>query len=79
MATLYVIATPIGNLEDITYRAVRLLGEIDALACEDTRRTRIIYEKYGIRSPRVILSYREQNEEKAGKKIRLGDSPCGRT
>jgi 16S rRNA (cytidine1402-2'-O)-methyltransferase len=69
MATLFVIATPIGNLEDITFRAVRVLGETDALACEDTRHTRIIFEKYGIKSPGRIFSYREQNEETAGVRI----------
>lgn len=65
MAKLVVIATPIGNLEDITFRAVRMLGELDALACEDTRRTRIIFEKHGISSPRTIFSYREANEAQA--------------
>jgi len=69
MATLFIIATPIGNLEDITLRAVRILGEIDALACEDTRRTRILYEKHGIKSPSTIFSYREQNEAAAGARI----------
>jgi 16S rRNA (cytidine1402-2'-O)-methyltransferase len=69
MAVLYIIATPIGNLEDITLRAVRVLGEIDALACEDTRRTRILYEKHGIKSPPTIFSYREQNEAAAGARI----------
>jgi len=65
VAKLVVIATPIGNLEDITYRAVRMLGEVDALGCEDTRRTRILFERYGIQSPRTIFSYREANEAQA--------------
>ncbi len=69
MGKLYIIATPIGNLEDITFRAVRTLGEVDALACEDTRRTRILYEKHGIKSPGIIFSYREQNEDRAGERI----------
>jgi len=68
-ARLYVIATPIGNLEDLTLRAMRILGEIDALGCEDTRRTRILFEKHGIRSPRTIFSYREANETAAGARI----------
>jgi 16S rRNA (cytidine1402-2'-O)-methyltransferase len=66
---LLLIATPIGNLEDITLRAVRVLGEVDVLACEDTRHTRKIFERHGIRGPRTILSYREQNEDQAGARI----------
>lgn len=58
--TLYVVATPIGNLEDITYRAVRLLGEADCIACEDTRQSAKLLDHYGIRKPRV--SYHEHNE-----------------
>jgi 16S rRNA (cytidine1402-2'-O)-methyltransferase len=69
MAKLVVIATPIGNLEDITLRAVRVLGELHALACEDTRHTRILFEAHGIPSPRIILSYREKNESQAESKI----------
>lgn len=69
MGTLYVIATPIGNLEDITYRAVRVLGELDALACEDTRITPRLLERYGIERPRTMFSYHEHNEEMAGKRI----------
>jgi 16S rRNA (cytidine1402-2'-O)-methyltransferase len=69
VAKLLIIATPIGNLEDMTLRAIRVLGELDALACEDTRHTRILFEKYGIHSPRTILSYREQNEAHAGSRI----------
>ncbi len=69
MAKLVVIATPIGNLEDITLRAVRVLGELNALACEDTRHTRILFEAHGIASPRIILSYREKNESQAESRI----------
>src|SRR5271166_2210493 len=57
---LYVVATPIGNLEDMTYRAVRVLGEVDVIACEDTRQTRKLLEHYGIQKPTV--SYHEHNE-----------------
>jgi 16S rRNA (cytidine1402-2'-O)-methyltransferase len=57
---LYVVATPIGNLEDITYRAVRVLGECDLIACEDTRQSHKLLEHYGIRKP--TISYHEHNE-----------------
>ena len=57
---LYLVATPIGNLEDITYRAVRLLGEADLIACEDTRQTHKLLERYAIHKPTV--SYHEHNE-----------------
>ena len=78
MGTLILIATPIGNLEDITHRALRVLAEVDALACEDTRTTRKIFERYEIRSPRIIFSYHEHNEERAGKRI-MGLLDDGRT
>ena len=58
--TLYLIATPIGNLEDITHRAVRLLGEVDLIACEDTRHTKKLMSHYGINTKTV--SYHEHNE-----------------
>jgi len=58
--TLYLVATPIGNLEDITYRAVRLLREADVIACEDTRQTRKLLDHYGITKP--LVSYHEHNE-----------------
>jgi 16S rRNA (cytidine1402-2'-O)-methyltransferase len=58
--TLYVVATPIGNLEDITYRAVRVLKEADLIACEDTRHTAKLLHHYEIDKPTV--SYHEHNE-----------------
>ncbi|HEY2914645.1 MAG TPA: 16S rRNA (cytidine(1402)-2'-O)-methyltransferase [Candidatus Angelobacter sp.] len=58
--TLYVVATPIGNLEDISFRAVRVLKEADLIACEDTRHTAKLLHHYGIDKPTV--SYHEHNE-----------------
>lgn len=63
--SLIVIPTPIGNLEDITYRAVRVLGELEALACEDTRHTRRIFDHYGIARPRFLYSCHGHNERGA--------------
>jgi 16S rRNA (cytidine1402-2'-O)-methyltransferase len=58
--TLYIVATPIGNLEDMTYRAVRVLREAGLIACEDTRHTAKLLAHYGIEKPTV--SYHEHNE-----------------
>ncbi len=71
--TLYLVATPIGNLEDITFRAVRTLKEVNLIACEDTRHTRTLLDRYGIRT--ALLSYHEHNEHRRAPELvrRLAD------
>ncbi len=64
---LYVVATPIGNLEDITLRALRVLKEAGRIACEDTRHTRKLLEHYGISRP--LVSYHEHNEAAAAETL----------
>ncbi len=62
MSRLYVVATPIGNLEDVTARAVRVLGEVSAIAAEDTRITSRLLARHGIRKP--LISYRAPVERR---------------
>jgi 16S rRNA (cytidine1402-2'-O)-methyltransferase len=64
---LYVVATPIGNLEDITARALRVLKEVDVVACEDTRRTRALLSHFDIHTPTV--SYYEHNKLTRGPQL----------
>lgn len=59
MATLYIVGTPIGNLEDVTLRALRVLKEVDVILCEDTRVTKRLLEKYAI-TGKQLTAYNEQ-------------------
>lgn len=61
MPTLYIVATPIGNLEDISFRALRILREVALIAAEDTRKTRRLLTAYGIKTP--LTSYHEHSRE----------------
>ena len=56
---LYIVPTPIGNLEDVTLRALRILGEVDLVACEDTRHTRRLLDRHGVAAR--LISYHEHN------------------
>ena len=66
-STLYLVATPIGNLSDITYRAVKVLSEVDFIAAEDTRNTPKLLMHYGIKKP--LVSYYEHNKRERGEYI----------
>ncbi len=73
--TLYIVATPIGNLEDLTFRAVRVLREVDVIACEDTRQTRKLLDHYGIQT--AAVSYHEHNEQARAEQL-VGELEQGR-
>ena len=64
---LYIVPTPIGNLEDITFRAVRVLKEVDLVAAEDTRHSQVLLNHYGIRTP--LTSYHEHNERSKAREL----------
>lgn len=64
---LYIVSTPIGNLSDITYRAVEVLKSADLVACEDTRHSRILLDAYGIKKP--LCSYYEYNKLARGEHL----------
>lgn len=67
MATLYIVGTPIGNLGDITYRALETFKTVDVIACEDTRHTLQLLNHFEIKKP--LVSCRAQNEQSAAQKI----------
>ena len=65
--TLYVVGTPIGNLKDITYRAVETLSSVDVIACEDTRVSLKLLSYYNVKKP--LISYYKQKEREGSEKI----------
>jgi len=62
-AKLYLVSTPIGNLKDITFRAIEVLSSVEIIACEDTRKTGLFLEKLEIRNKPQLISYYEENEQ----------------
>lgn len=73
---LYIVSTPIGNLDDITYRAVKILSMVDVIAAEDTRVTKVLLDRYNIKKP--MVSYHGYNEERRAvsllERLKEGDS-----
>ena len=72
MGTLYVVATPIGNLQDVTLRALEVLGEVSLVLCEDTRRTRRLLERHGIEA-RTRSLHKFNERQRAGEVLKLLD------
>ncbi|MDD4961860.1 MAG: rRNA small subunit methyltransferase 1, partial [Candidatus Marinimicrobia bacterium] len=62
-STLYIVATPIGNLEDITFRAVQVLKDVDVIICEDTRVSGVLLARYGIPKKIMIAHYKQREAE----------------
>ncbi len=75
-ARLFIVATPIGNLEDITLRALEVLADVDVIAAEDTRRSRVLLSRHGVDTP--LLALHEHNEEQRApilvERLRAGES-----
>jgi 16S rRNA (cytidine1402-2'-O)-methyltransferase len=67
MPTLYIVGTPIGNLEDISFRALRILGEVDFILCEDTRVTGKLLAHYNVKTP--TISYHQHSSESKVKQV----------
>lgn len=68
-AGVYLVGTPIGNLEDITLRALRVLAAADVLACEDTRVTRKLFSRHGLSAPKAIYACNDHNEERVAERL----------
>lgn len=66
---IYLVGTPIGNMEDITFRALRILKHADVLACEDTRVTRKLFSRFGLSAPSAIYSCNDHNEKRVAVKL----------
>lgn len=66
---VYLVGTPIGNMEDITLRALRILAAADVLACEDTRVTRKLFARHGISPPKALYACNDHNEARVAEKL----------
>ena len=66
-AICYLIATPIGNLSDISSRALEILSKVEVVACEDTRNTSLLLSKFGLH--KTLISYHEHNEQECSQKL----------